>query len=411
METIPAPLLVVNDDPELIELLQAPGDALRTGWTRIAELGDLPGALARSHGAVILNLWPRDLDPIGALRVIAAVDVRRPVILLGEVPLRLMQIVRQQALNLGLERLLCVHRPVEADRLAAILLRMLHNKGEPSLEELSRALKDHQLSLHYQPKFDCRTGQPVDCVEALLRWDHPDLGMLRAARFMPLAQDEALQRAIADFTFTEAVRQLGIWRSRGFDLSVAVNLAPRLVKDTEFPERLLCILREFDVAPARLVLEVQESASLEDRDLCLDVFSQLRLAGVGLAFDDFGSGFSSLTELYRMPFTEVKLDRTLIADAPRVADAATVVRAVIRLAHDLSISVCAEGVEARSELELLAAAGCDFVQGNLLCEPRPAFAVERYFESRSSGYAGDTEDEVRSIDGGTATLRRLLTVA
>jgi EAL domain-containing protein (putative c-di-GMP-specific phosphodiesterase class I) len=317
-----------------------------------------------------------------------------------------MQSVRQLAASLGLDRLVCVHRPIEADRLAGILLRLLNNDGEPTLEELTKALKEHQLALHYQPKVDCRTGHPINCVEALVRWDHPDLGMLRASRFMPLAQDEGLQCAIADFTLTEAIRQLGAWRNRGLELSVSVNLAPRLVKDTGFPERLLRMLREFDVSPSRLILEVRESASLGDRDLCLDIFSQLRLAGVGLALDDFGSGFSSLTELYRMPFTEVKLDRTLIADAPKVTDAAKIVRAIIGLAHELSISVCAEGVETRAELDLLAAAGCDSAQGALLCEPRPPFAIERYFESHLSAQSKSRADNVLKLDGGTATLRR-----
>jgi EAL domain-containing protein (putative c-di-GMP-specific phosphodiesterase class I) len=166
------------------------------------------------------------------------------------------------------------------------------------------------------------------------------------------------------------------------------------------------MLREFDVSPSRLMLEVKESGSLGDRDLCLDVFSQLRLAGVGLALDDFGSGFSSLTKLYRMPFTEVKLDRTLVADAPKVADAATIVRAIIGLAHELSISVCAEGVETRAEPDLLAAAGCDTTQGTLLCEPRPAFAIERYFETRSPAHVRQLAGNLSRLDGGTATLRR-----
>jgi EAL domain-containing protein (putative c-di-GMP-specific phosphodiesterase class I) len=243
-------------------------------------------------------------------------------------------------------------------------------------------------------------------VEALVRWNHPELGMLRARQFMPLAQDVELQCAVADFTLTEAIRQLGTWRNRGLELSVSVNLAPRLLKDSGFPERLLRILCEFDVSPSRLILEVKESASLGDRDLCLDIFTQLRLAGVGLALDNFGSGLSSLTELYRMPFTEVNLDRALVGDAPRVADAETIVRTIIALAHELSISVCAEGVETRAELDLLAAAGCDSAQGALICEPRAPLAIERYFESRRSARLGDLADNVFKLDGGTATLRR-----
>ena len=406
MDTVQTTILVVNDDPELLELLRPLHEVPNMELSRVGTLDDLPAQLSGSRGVVVLNLRPRNLDPIAALRTIAAIDAERPVVLLGNVHTRLMQSVRQLAANLTLDRLVCVHRPIAPDRLCGILLRLLNNNGEPTLAELTAALKEHQLALHYQPKVDCRTGQPTNCVEALVRWDHPDLGMLRAGQFMPLAQDVELQSAVADFTLTEAIRQLGTWRDRGLELSVSVNLAPRLLKDSGFPERLLRILREFDVSPSRLILEVKESASLGDRDLGLDIFTQLRLAGVGLALDDFGSGFSSLTELYRMPFTEVKLDRALIGDAPRVADAATIVRTIIALAHELSISVCAEGVETRAELDLLAAAGCDCAQGALLCEPRAAFAIERYFESRSTARLRALADNVSKVDGGTATLRR-----
>jgi EAL domain-containing protein (putative c-di-GMP-specific phosphodiesterase class I) len=406
MEPVANTILVVNDDPELLELLRPMHEVLSTRMSRVGTLADLSAQLSESRGVIVLNLRPRNLDPIGALRTIASIDARRPVVVLGNVHARLMQSVRELAAHLGLDRLMCVHRPIAADRLGGLLLRLLNSNGEPTVVELTEALREHQLALHYQPKVDCRTGRPTGCVEALVRWEHPDLGMLRAQRFMALAQDVELQSAVADFTLTEAIRQLGTWRGRGLELSVAVNLAPRLLKDLNFPERLLGILREFDVSPSRLILEVKECASLGDRDLWLDIFTQLRLAGVGLALDDFGSGFSSLTELYRMPFTEVKLDRVLIGDAPRVPDAATIVRTIVGLAHELSISVCAEGVETRAELDLLAAAGCDFAQGALLCEPRAPFAIERFFASRASVRTSDLGGSMLKPDGGTATLRR-----
>jgi EAL domain-containing protein (putative c-di-GMP-specific phosphodiesterase class I) len=406
MDTVQSTILVVNDDLELLELLRPIHEVPSTELSRVSTLADLPAQLSDSRGVVLLNLRPRNLDPIGALRTIASIDARRPVVLLGDVHTRLMQSVRQLAANLGLDRLVCVHRPIASDRLRGILLRLVDNNGEPTLAELTTALQEHQLALHYQPKVDCRTGHPTNCVEALVRWNHPELGMLRARQFMPLAQDVELQCAVADFTLTEAIRQLGMWRNRGLELGVSVNLAPRLLKDSGFPERLLRILCEFDVSPSRLILEVKESASLGDRDLCLDIFTQLRLAGVGLALDNFGSGLSSLTELYRMPFTEVNLDRALVGDAPRVTDAETIVRTIIALAHELSISVCAEGVETRAELDLLAAAGCDSAQGALICEPRAPLAMERYFESRRSARLGDLGDNVLKLDGGTGTLRR-----
>jgi EAL domain-containing protein (putative c-di-GMP-specific phosphodiesterase class I) len=157
-----------------------------------------------------------------------------------------------------------------------------------------------------------------------------------------------------------------------------VNLAPTLIKDERFPDRLVSSLRQFDVPPTRLTLEVKEMERLSDRALCLEAFTRLRAAGVGLALDDYGSGLSSITELYRMPFTEVKIDGALIADASRDENAGIVMRAIVRLAHELFMVVTAEGVETDLHLNHAVSSECDFAQGTLLCGPRPPAELEGF---------------------------------
>jgi EAL domain-containing protein (putative c-di-GMP-specific phosphodiesterase class I) len=248
----------------------------------------------------------------------------------------------------------------------------------PDAADLCRALDEQELTLHYQPKLTAGGSPMVTQVEALVRWNHPQLGLLLPGQFLPLADAAGLMTEITDFTITEAIQQYALWRDRGIDLPVAVNLASTLIKDERFPDRLMSSLRQFDVPPTRLTLEVKEMEKLSDRALCLEAFTRLRAAGVGLALDNYGSGLSSITELYRMPFTEVKIDGALIADASRDENAGIVMRAIVRLAHELFMVVTAEGVETDLHLDHAVFSECDFAQGTLLCGPRPPVDLERF---------------------------------
>lgn len=247
----------------------------------------------------------------------------------------------------------------------------------PAAADLRRAIDEHDLTLYYQPKFDCADERTLVGVEALIRWNHPEMGLLSPSCILPLARDANLLVEVTDFTITESIRQHAAWRDQGIDLPVSVNLAPGLISDARFPERLLNSLRQFDVLPSRLTLELKETECVGDRELCVDALERLRGAGVGLALDDYGAGLSSITELYKLPFTEVKIDRELVLDAGRNTRARLVLRSIVRLAHALSIDVTAEGVETRSDLVSAMAAGCDWMQGALLCEPTlPVSVVE-----------------------------------
>jgi len=177
---------------------------------------------------------------------------------------------------------------------------------------------------------------------------------------------------------------------QGLDLGVTVNLAPRLVRDTDFADRLLRLLQQFELAPSRFVLEVIESESVRDRELVGDAMARVRAHGIGLSLDDFGAGHSSLTELYRLPFSEIKIDRSLIHDSGRSAKAATIVQGIIELAHRLSITVCAEGVETPETFAFLDEAECDAMQGVLLAKPASAAEVERIASSWAPDKAVET---------------------
>jgi EAL domain-containing protein (putative c-di-GMP-specific phosphodiesterase class I) len=214
-------------------------------------------------------------------------------------------------------------------------------------------------------------------VEALVRWRHPRYGVLFPSQFLGATRSARLMTALTDFIMTEAVRQTGQWRQQGLELGVTVNLEPWLVRDIGFAERLARLLCQFDVPPERFTLEVIESASARDRELLAGAMTAVRKQGIRLSLDDFGTGNSSLNELHRLPFTDLKIDRSLICDVMRSPKAATIVSGIVELAHRLSIRVCAEGVEGAETFEFLSSSACDAMQGVFLAKPTPAAAIER----------------------------------
>jgi EAL domain-containing protein (putative c-di-GMP-specific phosphodiesterase class I) len=263
----------------------------------------------------------------------------------------------------------------------AILAR--HRRMERMLDpaEFARAVDRGQLVLHYQPKLACTpTGWQTAGVEALLRWDHPDLGLIYPDRFIPLAESCGLIAAATDWVLQEGIRQVSAWRHEALDLRLAVNMSPKLVTDLDFPDCLADMLAACGLRNDCLTLEITETAALEDPTRTMDILTRLRVKDFGLSLDDFGTGYSSLTQLYRMPFNELKIDKSLGMDLGKNREAETMVRSIVGLAHGLGLAVCAEGVETAAALELLAEIGCDFAQGYHIGRPMAADAIPAHLD-------------------------------
>jgi diguanylate cyclase (GGDEF)-like protein len=242
--------------------------------------------------------------------------------------------------------------------------------------ELRRAIERDELTLHIQPKA-ATVGRTVVGVEALLRWNHPRHGMLAPAEFVALAEQSGLARDLTRWVVDRALAQVSAWRRDGRVLHVAVNLTAADVLDTDFPFEIAGALSDHGVTPDALVLEVTESSVMSDPSRARSTLSQLRELGVGLALDDFGTGYSSLTHLRQLPVDEVKVDRSFVARMLDDGADAAIVESTIALAHALGMRVVAEGVEDEATWALLAAAGCDLVQGYALSRPLPAGDIER----------------------------------
>ena len=290
-------LIAVNAGPALLEALSPLTASGALELVIAANEAELLATLTEAPAVVLVGLGGQRLSPLSVLRALAHARLRPAIVLVGPVEPRLYENIEALATRLRLDSIAHVLNEADAARLASSMLRADAARALPREADLRRAIEEGELTLHYQPKFAAEDERSVLGVEALVRWNHPELGLLRPDRFLPLAERAGLMMDLTDFTLTEAMRQHAAFRAHGLDVPVAVNLAEALIRDGGFPERLERSFRQFDVSPRRFTLEVKESGAVADHALLAEVFTRLRQLGVGLALDDYGAGLSSLTEL------------------------------------------------------------------------------------------------------------------
>ena len=235
------------------------------------------------------------------------------------------------------------------------------------LSGLERALEEQQLYMAYQPKVSLRDGS-LKRVEALVRWEDPELGTVEPSRFIPVAEQHGLIDALTQWGLRTALRQWLEWREQGIDTSIAFNISALSLEQLDFPDLVERMCTGLGVPIDRLVLELTEGATQPLIKL-MDTLTRFRIKGIGLAIDDFGTGYSSLMQLRQLPFTEVKIDQSFIADAARSRDCRLIIQSVADLAHGLGLTATAEGVETLDQLRLVRELGCDLVQGYLISPP------------------------------------------
>src|SRR5579862_781524 len=239
------------------------------------------------------------------------------------------------------------------------------------LNEFRRALEEEQFVLHYQPVVEI-DGSSVRGAEALVRWEHPELGMVPPNDFIPIAEQTGLIGSLTHYVLERAVAECKGWRSSGRELSVAVNLSVRDLLDLDLPGQVASVLTAHRLPAEALHLEITESMIMSDPDRALETVQHLRDLGVRISVDDFGTGYSSLANLKRLPISELKIDRSFISSLPHDESDLIIVGSTINLGHDLRLNVIAEGVEDEITLKRLANLGCDLAQGYFFGRPLPS---------------------------------------
>jgi EAL domain-containing protein (putative c-di-GMP-specific phosphodiesterase class I) len=237
-----------------------------------------------------------------------------------------------------------------------------------ALEDVWRAIEGDQFLPYFQPKVTLR-GMELAGVEALMRWNHPQHGMLTAGAFLPLIADNFLFDELSALMLEKSVAQCREWLVADLDVPVSVNLSPDLLRDANIVERLSSVMRQHKLAEHRLVVELPEAAVAHDADDLLENLEKLRALGFGLAIDDFGTGRILPDQLARVPATELKIDRKMLAGPARPPPLRTLLERAMQTAHQLGLRAVAEGVETREEWELINALGCDMAQGYFIARP------------------------------------------
>jgi EAL domain-containing protein (putative c-di-GMP-specific phosphodiesterase class I) len=235
------------------------------------------------------------------------------------------------------------------------------------VDGLQLALERQALHMVYQPKVSMRDGSLAQ-VEALVRWDDPELGTVGPARFVPLAEQHGLIDDLTQWGLRRILRQWLDWRQQGIDACIAFNISALSLQHLDFPDLVERMCRGLNVPTDRIVLELTEGAT-QPLVKMMDALTRFRIKGIGLAIDDFGTGYSSLMQLRQLPFTEVKIDQAFIADAPHSRDCRLIIQTIAELARGLGLITTAEGVETIDQLRIVRELGCDYVQGYLVSPP------------------------------------------
>ena len=371
-------LLVVDDDPGIGRLIKRVAEG--SGFDVVVrEDPRVLGKTARSwHPAIIImDLQMPGVDGIELLRDLAADRSSAQVILTSGVDGKVLESALQLGRERGLSMAGMLEKPIRLETLRELLGTVKPIAQSLLATDLAEAIAADQLFLEYQPKLDCRLGR-ISGVEALVRWRHPSLGIVRPDQFIALAEESDLIHRLTDWVVASAARQAAAWRHENLALGIAVNISAKDLENLDLPERLHRHCEQVAVDPALMTLELTESNAMREPVQMRDVLTRLRLKGFELSIDDFGTGYSSLVQLQRMPFSEIKIDRSFVAQMMDNTGCRVIVEIIIDLARKLGLTSVAEGVEGEAALESLTAMGCDIAQGYYLSRPLAADGLSEF---------------------------------
>jgi EAL domain-containing protein (putative c-di-GMP-specific phosphodiesterase class I) len=323
----------------------------------------------RLPDAIVLDLQIGERDGIEQLRFLSDKGYRAPIILMSGLDDRVLEAARQIGEGLGLQIAAVLHKPVRLAELSGILSELQSKGWTPSAEELDSAICAQELTLDLQPIIEAQ-GTRVLGVEALVRWNHPEQGRIPPDKFIPLAEDnDELIDKLTMWVIREAGRLHHFLTDAGFSVPIAVNVSQKNLRDLRFPDRIQEVLIQLGLTSSAISLELTETTAFGDPLRTLDILSRLRIKGFALAIDDFGTGYSSLKLLRQLPFSTIKVDRSFVADMTRSQDSYSIVKSVIDLAHNMSLSTVAEGVETAEAAAALVELGVDAMQGYYFSRP------------------------------------------
>jgi EAL domain-containing protein (putative c-di-GMP-specific phosphodiesterase class I) len=378
-------VLAIDDEPALLEIIQKVASSANYVVHATTEPGVFQATLsAQPPSVVLLDLQMPDCDGIELLRVLAEMHCRAKIILVSGFDARVLSLAKEVGRDLGLDMGEPVEKPLRPAQLKQILSSLRNAVFRPDIAGLREAIDNDRLELFYQPLLTLKTGVVIG-YEALVRWNHPEFGIVLPDLFITLAEQGGLIDALNECVLTLATADIASWRELGIESCVSVNVSALNIT-AGLIDQLLALCALHHIPPRLLRLEVTETAAMGHPATMLEVLTRIRLKGFELAIDDFGTGYSSLVQLRRLPFSQLKIDRSFVADLETSEDARVIVGAIVNLARNLRLESIAEGIETREQSQRLAEMGCDTGQGFLFSRPMPGQQIPQWtFQHRQSG--------------------------
>ncbi len=405
-----ARMLVVDDDPQVARLAARVAEMSGFAVTVATRAEEARAALAPEPRLLLLDLNMPEVDGLEMLRELAALGCRSRVHVFSGADLRVVRTAERLGVELGLRMGPALTKPIQLDALRDALESardegtpatgfavpiLVPARWEPQAADLQEALEQRHLFIVFQPILELDSLQPRGA-EVLVRWRHPEHGVVPPIRFVPLAEHAGLALEMTEqiASMAMAVAARPDYSYGGKPLSVSVNLAPAALAVLDMPSRISNLLTLAGLAPDRLVIEVTESAAMANRSSVLEVLSRLNLRGVEISVDDFGTGTSSLERLDQLPCAELKIERAFVSDVLRRPEAAAIVHSTIELGRGLGLRVVAEGIEDPAILRWLREAGCELGQGFLFSR---GIGAEEFL-----AWLGDWPEQRRGLEASLA---------
>ena len=387
-----ASLLVVDDN--IIQRVQVVALCRQLGIDMIyeaangAEALELLSLLVLPPDVAIVDLEMPGMDGIELIERLHERKLAIPLIVVSGREEVLIDTVETMARNLGIPVVAGIRKPLSAESLAAALDGWDRERAAPSAagrdplppidaRELDAAIRSGAIAVHYQPKIDMARGA-ICGVEALARWTHPLIGAIGPDRFIEVAEQAGLIHALTISVLHQAFRDAARWRAHGLDLSLAVNLSPLLLEDPGLVREVSQLLDDHQLDARQVVLEITESSVVDCMGVALGVLARLRLRGFRLSIDDYGTGFSSMQQLARIPFTELKVDRAFVHGAAQRNNLRVILQSALDMSRQLGLVTVAEGIETLPDWQLVRDSGCGVGQGFLISRAMPADELPRW---------------------------------
>ncbi|VAW61267.1 diguanylate cyclase/phosphodiesterase (GGDEF & EAL domains) with PAS/PAC sensor(s) [hydrothermal vent metagenome] len=380
-------LTIIDDEADLVDFIGLIAEQVNFDVEKYLDANLFMKNYQFDSDVIVLDLMMPNVDGIEVIRYLANAHCKAQLVLISGFDQSILHSAQELAKEQNLNFYGCLSKPFRAHELSEFLsnLTILPQNSpnedlahSPSIDEVRTAITNHELIMYYQPKIEL--SNPLNfSVEALVRWQHPKRGLLNPDSFIPLSEEYNL---IDDMTWeilNLVLAQTQKWAAQKLFIKTAVNMSAVTLKDLNLPKKIMTLMQQYHLEPSQIVLEVTETALMEELIKSLEILTRLRMKGFELSIDDFGTGYSSLVQLHRIPFSELKIDASFVANMDQDAESLAIVETVILLGHKLGMKVVAEGVESKNNLMKLKNMNCDITQGYYNCRPQSADDITQWY--------------------------------